>query len=96
MLLELMRFCGKLQSIGDENFHAVLKRKKKNQRKTPLDFTEACVKWLEQKGIKLQAAVLAAALNEGKNKKAKFSEVKQQKNKMKKRGNKVTFYSMDY
>ena len=72
------------------------KKQKKPKRKSPLDFTEACVKWLEQKGIKLQAALLAAALNEGKKKKAKLLEVKQQKNEMKKRGNNITFYSMDY
>jgi len=80
-----------------KSFTRYWKEKKKTiQRKTPLDFTEACVKWLEQKGIKLQAALLAAALNEEKKKEAKFLEVKQQKNEIKKRGNKVTFYSMDY
>ena len=48
-------------------------KEKKKKRKPPVDFTKACVKWLEQKGIKLQAALLAAALNEGEKKKKKQS-----------------------
>jgi len=45
MLLELMRFCGQLKSIGDEKFNAVLKKTtKKNQKEKPSGFSEGLCK----------------------------------------------------
>jgi len=35
----------------------------RSERKIPLDFTNDCVKWLGQKGTKLQAALPVGALN---------------------------------
>jgi len=43
MLLDLMRFCGQLKSIGDEKFNTVLKREKK-KRETPSGFYKGLCK----------------------------------------------------